>query len=301
MIFSVIIPVHNKAPHLERSIYSVLNQSYPKFELIVIDDASSDNSLTIIESFTDSRIRIAKRTQPGPGGYAARNLGVEMANSEWISFLDADDEWEYDYLENVSKLLLNSDKCDIVATNWDHVYGKEVVGNLYFKKFTEEIVSFDLTDFFKNNYFMWTSAVTIRRTLLLKVGGFPEKRCKRGGDVDTWIRCLDESKTNLWINKTLAHYHRDTVNRVTDNKSNPVSHICSLSSIQEIRAKTKNKALLVAIDDFLAKVVYNKLISDYRRGVVDDLIEVQSIQSKIKRLSLLLKYYIRITFFEKRR
>src|SRR5690606_23125546 len=101
MGFSVIMPVYNKAPHLRRSIKSVLAQSYTGFELIIINDASTDSSYDVLTSFNDPRIRLFNRDRPGPGGYAARNLGIEASSFEWISFLDADDEWEPDYLESV--------------------------------------------------------------------------------------------------------------------------------------------------------------------------------------------------------
>ena len=92
MFFSVIIPVGNKAPHLDRSINSVLNQSFKDFELILIDDATTDGSAAKLAGFTDYRIRLLKRSQPGPGGYAARNLGIKESRTNWIAFLDADDE-----------------------------------------------------------------------------------------------------------------------------------------------------------------------------------------------------------------
>src|SRR5690554_4317093 len=91
--FSVVIPVFNKEPHVARAINSVLEQTFNNFELIVVCDPSSDNSNFEVEKFEDPRIRIFYRDNPGPGGYAARNLGVEVAKAEWIAFLDADDEW----------------------------------------------------------------------------------------------------------------------------------------------------------------------------------------------------------------
>jgi len=78
--FSVVIPIYNKGPHIHRSISSVINQTFQNFELILVNDASTDNSLEEIQKFTDEHIRLFQRTQPGPGGYAARNLGIEKAS-----------------------------------------------------------------------------------------------------------------------------------------------------------------------------------------------------------------------------
>lgn len=301
MHFSVIIPVYNKLPHIERSVTSVLNQTFPNFELILVDDASTDGSLEKLQEFDDPRIRILKRNAPGPGGYAARNLGIENAKFDWISFLDADDEWEPGYLENVSRAISLHPKCEIISTNWDHIYPNKSEANLFFEKIENDYIDFTLTDFFQQNYFIWTSAVTLQKSLIKKVGMFPQDRCKRGGDVDTWIRCLYASKGNVWINRKLAHYYRETVNRVTDNTSNPVDEICSVNSIEFIRRQTKDRRLLNAMDFFLAKVIYNKMIVDYRNGhnySVKDLVLIQSVS---KRLEVKVKFFLRTRLLEQRR
>jgi len=103
--FSVIIPVYNKGPHIHHSISSVLNQTFQDFEIILIDDASTDNSLEEIRKFTDPRIRILNRSEPGPGGYAARNLGIKEANAEWVALLDADDIWYPEHLGTAKGLI----------------------------------------------------------------------------------------------------------------------------------------------------------------------------------------------------
>jgi len=102
--FSVIIPVHNKAPHVDRAINSVLTQSCTDFELVIIDDASTDGSADKITAYSEERIKLHKRSDPGPGGYAARNLGIENANGQWVAFLDADDMWFPDHLKNLQIL-----------------------------------------------------------------------------------------------------------------------------------------------------------------------------------------------------
>ncbi len=299
-MFTVIIPVYNKLPHIERSINSVLNQTYSNFELILVDDASTDGSSEKLQDFDDPRVKVLNRSVPGPGGYAARNLGIEEAHNEWISFLDADDEWESDYLENVNRTISLFPNCEIISTNWDHIYLNKTVVNPFFEKIDDEYISFTLADFFSQNYFMWTSAVSIRKTLIKKAGMFPEGRCKRGGDIDAWIRCLYVSEGNIWVKEKLAHYHRETVNRVTDNTSNPVNEICSLNSIELIRQQSKDKKLLNAMDFFLAKVIYNKMVIDYRNGVKYSFDNFKLIKNRIRQLATIAKYFLRIIVFEKK-
>ena len=94
---SVIIPLYNKAKIVERSIRSVLSQSYKDFELIVIDDGSTDESYNIVKAFNDPRIFLFRQPNGGPG--KARNTGVAYAKGEWTLFLDADDELNEKALE----------------------------------------------------------------------------------------------------------------------------------------------------------------------------------------------------------
>src|SRR5690606_22466964 len=154
------------------------------------------------------------------------------------------------------------------STKWDNIYSDRVVENSYFDRFKDLYVNFTIKDFFFNNFFVWTSATTVKKSLLVDAGLFPEDRCKRGGDMDAWIRCLIKSKGNIWINIKLAHYFKETVNQVTSNKINPVVEICALPTINNLRQKSSDRHLHKSIDKFLSKIVYNKMISDYRTGKI---------------------------------
>jgi len=214
--FSVIIPVHNKLPHLDRSITSVLNQTYPHFELILIDDASTDGSEREILKYEDPRIRRYKRTKPGPGGYAARNVGINRAKYDWVCFLDADDEWDTNLLNTIQQSIAEHEQVECVTWGWRNVQaGKSWADRTSIANKECKSRFFTLTDFFNQQHTLWTGAVAFKRRLMLQAGGFPEVGYKRGGDVDTWIRCLSHSQSNLWINQNLASYYLDSVNMVT--------------------------------------------------------------------------------------
>lgn len=98
---SIIMPVYNKEAYVKKSIQSVINQSFKDWELIIIDDGSKDNSLSICKSFKDDRIRII--SVENGGASKARNLGLDCAKGEYITFLDSDDYVSPDYLENLYK------------------------------------------------------------------------------------------------------------------------------------------------------------------------------------------------------
>lgn len=99
---SVIMPTYNRAKEIPRAIESVLNQTYNDFELIIVDDGSTDNTQEIIETYQDSRIRYIKNTTAVHGASAARNIGIRESNGEYIAFNDSDDIW---YNEKIEKQL----------------------------------------------------------------------------------------------------------------------------------------------------------------------------------------------------
>lgn len=89
-MISVVIPLYNKEKSIEQSLKSVLSQSYDDFEVVVVDDGSTDDSVAVVEAINDPRIRFVKQENGGPS--KARNTGVKNAKGEWVLFLDADDE-----------------------------------------------------------------------------------------------------------------------------------------------------------------------------------------------------------------
>ena len=102
-MFSVVIPSFNSAHTIERALKSVFNQTFTNFEIIIIDNGSTDNGIEIINKLTnDIRLKIIK--QKNQGISFARNTGIRNAQYEYIAFLDSDDEWESKYLETIQKI-----------------------------------------------------------------------------------------------------------------------------------------------------------------------------------------------------
>src|SRR6185436_8090728 len=100
---SIIIPLYNKAPFVRRALDSITAQTFSDFEVIVVDDGSTDEGATIVTDYSDPRCRLIRQTNAGPG--AARNTGIAESSGEFIAFLDADDEWLPTYLEESVRLL----------------------------------------------------------------------------------------------------------------------------------------------------------------------------------------------------
>ena len=102
-MISVVIPLYNKEASIAQSLKSVLSQEYDDFEVVIVDDGSTDGSVSIVEAMNNPRIRLIKQENGGPS--KARNTGVKNAKGEWILFLDADDELEPDALEYFANLI----------------------------------------------------------------------------------------------------------------------------------------------------------------------------------------------------
>lgn len=226
MQFSVVIPLFDKGPHVEGTVASALAQSLPPLEIIVVDDGSRDDGLAKVRAIDDPRIRIFERSPPGPGGYAARNLGVEQAKGEWIAFLDADDIWHPDHLRNLARAIAEADApvgCAFAAPQF--VEGGKSRPYPLSTRYLCAGRPHDLATMLRAWLDvvmcpMWTGALAFRREILMEAGLFPDGRASRGGDKDLWLRCMALGGT-AYSPQSTAEFHQDTVNRV----SNIASHV----------------------------------------------------------------------------
>lgn len=100
---SIIIPLYNKEKYIKNTIYSIINQNYTSYELLIVDDGSTDDSLSVVKTITDHRIRVIKKENGGVS--SARNAGIEHAKYEWVFFLDADDSLMPNALKNMVSMI----------------------------------------------------------------------------------------------------------------------------------------------------------------------------------------------------
>ena len=207
-MFSVIIPLYNKEKYICRALESILGQTLQEFEIVVVDDGSTDSGVKMVDSFEDARIRII--SQPNQGVSAARNRGISEAKYGFIAFLDADDEWLPDYLVSISQLIEKYVNCHVYATSY---FIQEVHNRT---KIHLNGLSFDGNDGILDNYFeiaannmppLWTSAVCVKKDAIQKIGGFPEG-IKSGEDLLTWAR-LAVNFDIAFSKKPLSIYHNE--------------------------------------------------------------------------------------------
>lgn len=193
-LFSVVIPVHNKGFFLDEAIESVLSQSYKDFEIIIVDDASTDNSSEIIKKYEKyNNVRTYRRSTPGPGGYAARNFGVKEAGAKWVCFCDADDYLEPCHLEELKNIITFDSQVDFVSCSF---YKEGVSGRVRQKANMKSGVKTRLEALksLSDADFMHMNSVAINRDYFKGLGGFPEGRFRMGGDVYFWFKCVLNSK-----------------------------------------------------------------------------------------------------------
>lgn len=187
-LISVVIPLYNKEASIATALDSVLAQTYQDFEVVVVDDGSTDDGVTIVEQYADPRIRLIRQANAGVS--AARNKGIAEAKGKYVAFLDADDEWMPEFLEEIAALQREFPECRAQATSYIFsMYG--IDSSILLRKLPFEGERGILTNYFEvascSHPPVWTSAVCIERLLLQEIEGFP-LGIKSGEDLITWAK-----------------------------------------------------------------------------------------------------------------
>lgn len=188
-MISVVIPLYNKEKQIAATLRSVLQQTYRDFEIVIIDDGSTDGSAAAVRAVCDPRIRLIR--QENAGASAARNRGIAEARYGFIAFLDADDRWKPDYLQTQHDLAKKYPQCSVFACNYEFVQEDGTVRPAVIRK-----LPFDGEDGVLDNYFEVAScshppicsiSIMVRKEAIESIGGFPVG-IRSGEDLLTWAR-----------------------------------------------------------------------------------------------------------------
>ncbi|WP_264520757.1 glycosyltransferase family 2 protein [Flavobacterium sp. N1994] len=203
--FSIIIPVFNKEPFVKKTLKSVLNQSFTDFEIIIVNDGSTDESEAKILSYNDPRIHYFSKLNEGVA--IARNFGIEKAQGEFICFLDADDFWHPTFLSTMHSYIQKLPEQKVFATAIEIETNKKSITAQYS---IPKISYFEIVNFFdasQKECVLWTSSIAIHKSVLRTVGNFDPiiKKCE---DTELWIRIgLNYPIVFIW--EILAKYVYD--------------------------------------------------------------------------------------------
>lgn len=194
-MISVVIPLYNKEQSIASTLQTVLKQTYQDFEIVIVNDGSTDHSVEEVAKVPDPRIRLIHQSNAGVS--AARNRGIAEARGEFVAFLDADDEWNPDYLKTQYKLTQKYPECSVFACNYEFKDAQGKVTPTIIRK-----LPFKGEDGILSNYFevascshppLWTSAVMVKKNAIQSIGGFPIG-IKSGEDLLTWARLAVNGK-----------------------------------------------------------------------------------------------------------
>ena len=227
MTFSVIMPLYNKAPYVEKAIRSVLEQTYPHYELIVINDGSTDNSAEIAEKLLDSVANAKFINQQNSGVASTRNNGVAIAKGEYVCFLDADDWWDISFLQEMNQFIKDYPEAGIWGTNYWYVKrGMTRVG----VRCETGYINYPLVYKFTCSMPLTSISVCISKKVFFESDGFPFG-IKLGEDFLLWSKIALNHKV-AFLNKPLAYYNNDipATMRATRNLHKPEHHMLFMMS-----------------------------------------------------------------------
>ena len=207
-LVSVIMPNYNSAKYVKNTIESVLSQTYHNWELIFVDDCSTDNSLDIVRAFEDERIKIYS-TEKNSGAATARNIAIDKACGDWIAFLDSDDLWMPEKLEKQIEYMHNNSVA-FSYTDYDVIDEDSRV----ISTFKPHLDVCGYKDILKHNHIGCLTAV-YNAVKLGKVF-MPTDAIKRE-DLACWLRILKSGETAHCLHECLAQYKVHS-NSVSSNK-----------------------------------------------------------------------------------
>ncbi len=222
-LVSVVMPLFNKEQHVFRAIASILAQSVQDFEIVVIDDGSTDGGAAVVRSIADPRIRLISQVNAGVS--VARNNAIAVTRAELIAFCDADDAWKPDFLANILDLRREYPQAGAYALNYEMV-GADGTRSVGVSSARQPRLLLDPAGFFEIAKFgtpVFSSSVAVARQSFEKAGLFPAG-VKLGEDLDTWIRICFVAPIAFDV-RPGGIYHQDATHRAVVNNPPPERYV----------------------------------------------------------------------------
>lgn len=253
-MFTIVIPLYNKEKYIRRAIDSVLSQDFEDFELIVVNDGSTDGSVSQIKEVSDNRLKLINQLNKGVG--SARNTGISNANSNWIALLDADDVWATNHLSELKKIINKFSLSGMVATQHTIVNTNSINSVRSIDSQNSIIRSIDY--FFettKKTGVVWSSAVAIRKDVFKNIGGFSD--VKMGEDLEYWARIALDYPVAI-SEKVTSYYCKGTAG-ATESQD----YTSSFTKLESLSEASPCIRLLVSRADSDSTILKNPSIIAY--------------------------------------
>jgi len=249
---TVVIPLYNKGPYILRALNSIAKQHYQDYEVVVVNDGSSDNGAELVESLGNPRFRVIHQKNAGPG--AARNRGIAEAKSPLIAFLDADDEWMPEYLETAMRIFEQDPQLGSLTQGFFDEPGRRPSQPLWRERgLGDGIQNMQEQTLLTLHYivaYMHSQSTVAQTELVRKWGGFYENRCTYGEDAFLWLKFLLRERVAFSMRETMAiHREASDLNFPALKKARPIEpYLLHPESVIDICPPN----LLPLLRDFLA-------------------------------------------------
>lgn len=282
-LVSVVIPTYNRGYCIERAVNSVLNQTWKNLELIVVDDASTDDTESVIRGMKDSRIKYV-RYEENRGANHARNVGIHNAKGNYIAFNDSDDEWVPEKLEKQMKQLLLADRTDgnvgcvyCVVTKYDKGEITQVAPDL---SVLGESAIGDIYQFMQSHMFISTQTLLMKKEVFEEVGMFNED-LKRLQDWELLLRVAQKYKFTL-VQESLvnAYIQEECISKNTKGWIDTVFYVIDKHNLVKMNKAAYCRLIKIGLNMMANSDLPEEYVSSVLKRISDDgiLLQKENIQ-----------------------
>lgn len=281
---SIVMCAHNAANYIDETIDSVLAQTYTDFELIIVNDGSTDHTSKVVTSYADARIKLIEQKNAGPA--AARNTALQHASGKYLAILDSDDLWLPHYLEKMLNLFKCDPKIDFAYPNAEY-FGTPYWDGKRFMDRDPSSLPVTLDKLISRECNVFISSI-FKREIITKVGGF-DPSLKGSEDLDLWFRICLAGYQFTFTPEVLVKYRKrpDSLSSGSENfYKNVIAAIVKLKTTVKLTRKQQELA-----DDFIKRIetedydcrFHRKFAAKNFQAAAYDLREVIARQPSIKR------------------
>lgn len=285
---SIIIPTYQNCDRLKIALNSVLSQNYNDYEVLIMDDGSTDGTREMVSSFKDARIFYYWDKNSG-GPAKPRNRGIKLSRGNWIAFLDSDDSWTSNKLNMCIEKI--SEQVDLIYHDLEIVSNRHKIFQRKIAR-TRKLKKPILIDLLINDNLICNSSVVVRKNLLDKIGGINEnKNLVAAEDYNTWLKIANLTNQFVYLPHTLGYYSKHSGSLSDKDMSLPIK--LAVNEFIGMLNKQQKLKLKARIRYYSGKFHY--LNFNYKKAKKELLFVLKkgSIDLKIRSLLMIINIFVR--------